>query len=113
MFEQSKYQHIWYKYSPAIRVLLKKTDNSTQKLQLYKHEFEYANKKDKLGYSFSFEVVNGKIANITGGSTVARDLIAVIDSITLIKTWLKEHHVKFSMDKSFELVMEKVELSQN
>lgn len=108
MLEQTKYQHIWLKYSPAIRILLKKTEDNTQKLQLYKHEFESANKKDKLGYFFSFDMVNGKVLNMTGGTTSARDLLIVIDNIPPIKNWLKEHRVKFCLEKSFELVLEKI-----
>ena len=108
MFDQTKYQHIWLKYSPAIRILLKKTEDETQKLQLYKHEFESANKKDKLGYFFSFDMVNGKVFNITGGTTSAKDLLLVIDNIPLMKNWLREHKVKFSLKNTFELIMEKI-----
>ena len=108
MFDQTKYQHIWLKYSPAIRILLKKTDDAAQKLQLYKHEFESANKKDKLGYFFSFDLVNGKVINITGGTTAARDLLIVIDNTPLMKNWLREHRVRFCLKNTFELIMEKI-----
>lgn len=108
MLDQSKYQHIWFKYSPAIRILLKKTDVEIQRLQLYKHEFESANKKDKLGYFFSFDMNNGKASKISGGVTSAKDLLLVIDTIPMVKNWLKEHKVKFTLEKSFELVMEKI-----
>jgi hypothetical protein len=112
MFDQTKYQHIWLKYSPAIRILLKKTDDTAQKLQLYKHEFESANKKDKLGYFFSFDLINGKVINITGGTTAARDLLLVIDNIPLVKNWLRDHRVRFSLKNNFELTMEKIEENQ-
>lgn len=108
MFDQTKYQHIWLKYSPAIRILLKKTDDTTQTLQLYKHEFESANKKDKLGYFFSFEMINGKAMKITGGTTAARDLLLVIDNIPPMKNWLREHRVKITLEKTFALIMEKL-----
>ena len=108
MFDQTKYQHIWLKYSPAIRILLKKTDDTTQKIQLYKHEFESAIIKDKLGYFFSFDLINGKVINITGGTTAAKDLLIVIDNTPPMKNWLREHRVKFCLNNNFELVMEKI-----
>lgn len=108
MFDQTKYQHIWLKYSPAIRILLKKTDDAAQKIQLYKHEFENANKKDKLGYFFSFDLINGRVINITGGTTAAKDLLLVIENTPLMKNWLREHRIKFCLNNKFELTMEKI-----
>lgn len=108
MLDPTKYQHIWLKYSPAIRILLKKTENSTQTLQLFKHEFESANKKDKLGYFFSFDMINGKPLKITGGITAAKDLLIVIDNAPPMKNWLREHRIRFILKNTFELIMEKI-----
>jgi hypothetical protein len=108
MKDEGKYLHLWMKYAAVIRVLLKKTDNENQKLQLYKHEFENGGNKAKSGYVFSFEVNNGKVINKVSTTAVASDLVQILANHTEIKNWLKDRHVKFSMEKSFELQLEKV-----
>ena len=80
----------------------------TQKLQLYKHEFENGGNKAKSGYVFSFEVINGKVVKKVCTTSVAGDLVQILDSSSEIKSWLKDRHVKFSMEKTFELQLEKV-----
>jgi len=109
MKDEGKYLHLWMKYAAVIRVLLKKTDNENQKLQLYKHEFENGGNKAKSGYVFSFEINNGKVINKVCTTSVAGDLVQILANHTEIKNWLKDRHVKFSMEKTFELQLEKLD----
>jgi hypothetical protein len=108
MKDEGKYSHLWMKYTAVIRVLLKKTDNENQKLQLYKHEFENGGHRSVSGYVFSVELNNGKVVNKISSTSVAGDLVQVLTNNTEIKNWLKDRHVKLSMQKSFELQLEKV-----
>ncbi len=108
MKDEGKYLHLWMKYAAVIKLLLKKTDNQAQKLQLYKHEFENGGHKAKSGYMFSFEVVNGKVVNKVCTTSVAGDLVQILANHTEIKDFLKDRHVKFSMEKTFELQLEKL-----
>ena len=112
MKDEGKYLYLWMKYAAVIRVLLKKTDKENQKLQLYKHEFENGGNKAKSGYVFSFEIINGKVVKKVCTTSVAGDLVKILDSHSDIKNWLKDRHVKVSMEKSFELQLEKVEVAQ-
>jgi hypothetical protein len=107
MKDEGKYLYLWMKYSDVIRLLLKKTDNENQKLQLYKHEFENGGRKANSDYAFSFEVVNGRAKTINT-TAVARDLVKILDSDTAIKTFLKDRSIKVSMGKSLELQLEKL-----
>ena len=109
MKDEGKYLQLWMKYDSVIRLLLKKTDNGNQKLQMYKHEFESGGSRDKSGYSFSFEIINGKPSKQINATAVARDLVQIMGNNNETKTWLKERSVKVSMGKSFELHFEKVE----
>ena len=108
MKDEGKYSHLWMKYTAVIRVLLKKTDNENQKLQLYKHEFENGGHRSVSGYVFSVELNNGKVVNKVSTTSVAGDLVQVLVNNTEIKNWLKDRHVKLSMQKTFELQIEKV-----
>lgn len=108
MVEQGKYLQLWMKYAPVIRVLLKKTDNENQSIQLYKHEFEAGGNREKSGYSFSIELKNGKVTNKISTVAVARDLAYILDNTSGMKSALLERNIKISMNKTFELHVEKL-----
>jgi hypothetical protein len=109
MKDDGKYLHLWMKYAEALRILVKKTDIEGQKLQLYKHEIDNYSPKANSGHSFSFNLINGKASNSLKNPGIARDLVIVLDSNTITKNLLKERTIKVSMDKTFELQLEKIE----
>ena len=109
MKDEGMYLQLWKKYLPVIRLLLKKTDAGQQKLKLYRHEFEVAGNKNKSGYTFSIEIVNGKVANKTNKTAVGRDLVQVMNENEVVANWLKDQSVKISVGKSFELNLEKIQ----
>lgn len=109
MADEGKYVILWHKYASVIHVLLKNTDNETQKLQLYKHEFEHISHKVSTNVSFSLDILNGRAANIVSTTTMARDLWYVLDSNPATRNSLKERNIKVSIGKSLELQLEKIE----
>lgn len=108
MKDDGKYLHLWMKYEAAIRILVKKTDVESQKLRLYKHEIDIYSPKANSGHVFSFELINGRASNSSKNPAIARDLVQVLDSNNVTKNLIKERTLKVSMDKSFELVLEKI-----
>lgn len=106
--DDGKYLFLWMKYAAAIRILVKKTDIESQKLQIYKHEIDNYSPKANSGHQFSFEIINGKAMNSLNNPAIARDLVQVLDSNTITKNLLKERAIKVSMDKTFELQLEKI-----
>lgn len=105
---EGKYLHLWLKYADVIHVLLKKTDVENQKLQLYKHEFGPAGQKQIPNVAFSLDLINGRAQKITNTPPLARDLWQVLDNKAATRSWLKERKVRISIDKSFELQLEKI-----
>lgn len=108
MKDEGKYSYLWMKYAAVIHVLLKKTDNENQKLQLYKHEFENNGHRQNANFTFSFDLINGRAVNIVSTTAIARDLWRVLDNNTATKNWLKDRSIKISIGKSFELQFEKI-----
>jgi translation elongation factor EF-Ts len=106
--EEGKYSHLWMKYAAVIHVLLKKTENENQRLQLYKHEFENIGHRSKTPVSFSLNLINGRAQNIVSSTEIARDLWRVLDNNQATKNWLKERSVKISIEKNYELHFEKI-----
>lgn len=109
MRNEGKYAQFWMKYAAVIHVLLKKTDLENQKFQLYKHEFELISKKQSSNFSFSLEVVNGRVVNLLKASDIAKDLWRVLDDNSATKNWLKERSVKISIGKNYDMQFEKLQ----
>ena len=105
MRDAGVYTQLWKKYLPVIRLLLKKTVDSDQKLQIYKHEFASTGAKNKLGYIFNLEIVNGKAINKSSAIAVSFDLLNVLNENALTNEWLKGKSVKISVNKACELTM--------
>lgn len=108
MKDEGKYTLLWMKYAAVIHVLIKKTDNETQKLQLYKHEFEHSGHKNA-NNSFSIDLVNGRAMNVVSTTAIARDLWQVLDNNSSTKNLLKERKIRVTIGKSFELQFEKIQ----
>jgi hypothetical protein len=108
MKDEGKYLHLWMKYSHVMRVLLKKTDEENQKLRLFKHEFDSIGAKTNSGFVFSLELKNGKAIKTTNTTAIARDLVQLIDNDNALRNVLKDRSIKVSLDKTYELQLEKI-----
>jgi hypothetical protein len=106
MRDAGVYTQLWKKYLPVIRLLLKKTVDSDQKLQIYKHEFVSTGAKNKLGYIFNLEIVNGKAINKSNTLASSFDLLNVLNDNELTSEWLKGKNVKISVNKACELSLQ-------
>lgn len=106
MTDKGVYVQLWKKYLPVIRLLLKKTEKGEQKLQLYKHEFEKTGAKNKLGYVFTMELLNGKPVTKLEQKAVAHDLLSVMNENEDVAEWLKERHVIISSTRSGEITFQ-------
>ena len=73
------YAQIWIKYLPIIRILLKRTKQDNQVLDLNRIDFERLGTGRKAGYKFTIEFKNGKVANLISSSTIHQ----TFNSITL------------------------------
>ena len=62
------YAQIWTKYLPIIRILLKRTKQDNQVLDLNRIDFERMGTGRKAGYKFTIEFKNGKVANLISSS---------------------------------------------
>src|SRR3990170_2641378 len=72
------YVHVWTKYLPIIKIMLKKSSAGNQTLDLNRIDFERAGSGRKAGYKFTIEFINGRVTNIISGSPLASDLAAVL-----------------------------------
>lgn len=97
------YTHIWLKYLPIIRILMKKSAADDQTLNLNRPDFEKAGVARKAGYKFSIEYTNGKVANVISTSQLALDLATVMLEDASTKALLSANNYQVSLNTKFQL----------
>jgi hypothetical protein len=96
---------VWKKYLPVIVLLLKKSANSPQVLQLSGFDFTKAAGGRKLNYNFDIELINGRLNPEEKQSTIAKDFVIFLQEEPTVKSLLKKQQVRFSLNNKFELTI--------
>ena len=100
--ESNPYSTLWNKYRPVILQLMSAAiENGPQHYKLFAHEFKAVGQKEKSGFSFVLEASNGKALNNIKTSTVAKNLLQVLQQSRRASELLSEAPYELSMDKQF------------
>ena len=102
------YNHIWKKYLPIIKILMKKSAAGDQVLDLNRVDFERAGTGRKAGYKFTIELTDGKVGNVISGSELAMHLAAVILEDDGAKQIINENNYEISLNTKFQLSIKNV-----
>jgi hypothetical protein len=102
------YNHIWKKYLPIIRILMKKSVSEEQVLDLNRIDFERAGTGRKAGYKFKIEFTDGKVGNVISGSTLAMHLAQVVLEDDAAREILNEHNFEVSLNTKFQLTIKNI-----
>ncbi len=102
------YNHIWKKYLPIIKILMKKSASEDQVLDLNRVDFERAGTGRKAGYKFTIEFTEGKVGNVISGSTLAMHLASVVLEDDGAKQILQENNYEVSLNTKFQLSIKNV-----
>ena len=97
------YTHIWLKYLPILRILMKKSTAGDQVLNLNRPDFEKHGVARKAGYKFTIEFTNGKVANVISTSQLAMDLAAVMLEDATCKTLFATNNYAISLNTKFQV----------
>ncbi len=102
------YNHIWKKYLPIIKILMKKSAGGVQLLDLNRIDFERAGTGRKAGYKFTIEFTDGKVGNVISGSSLAMNLASVILEDDNAKQILNEGNYEVSLNTKFQLSIKNI-----
>jgi hypothetical protein len=103
------YTHIWKKYLPIVKILMKKSINEVQVLDLNRVDFERAGSGRKAGYKFNIEFTDGKVGNVISGSPLAMNLAQVVMEDDAAKQILIENNYEVSLNTRFQLTIKHIE----
>ena len=102
------YTQIWSKYLPIIKILLKRSANGNQTLELNRIDFERAGSGRKAGYKFLIELVAGRTINVLSGIPLAKDLADVMLADVGIKEILNKGNYEIGLNTRFQLSIKNV-----
>lgn len=97
------YVHVWNKYLPIIKILMKRSAAGDQTLDLNRIDFERAGSGRKAGYKFTIELIQGRVSNIISGSPLASDLATVLLNDSAARQILGVNDINISLNTKFQL----------
>ena len=106
------YTHIWNKYLPVIRILLKRSMKEAQSLQFNVSDFEKTGPQKKTGFNFTLEFHKGRLQNLAGLTFPAKELSAVLLQDTVIRELLQGGEYQITMNAKFGLGVQMVQTYQ-
>lgn len=95
----------WNKYLPVIKILLKRSVNSEQTLDMDKSDFERAAGGKKVKFAFSVMLTNGRAPGAAKIPQVTKDLIAVLQQDEASYKFLRKSEFEFTMNSNFQLLI--------
>lgn len=100
--ESNPYSTLWNKYRPVILQLMSAaTENGPQQYKLFSHEFKAVGQKEKSGFSFVLEASEGRALNNIKTSTVAKNLLQVLQQSRRATELMNTGTYELSLDKQF------------
>ncbi|MGB3006020.1 MAG: hypothetical protein WBC06_05910 [Chitinophagaceae bacterium] len=94
----------WKKYLPIIKILMKRSPNGDQTLEMNRTDFERAAGGRKAKLTFSVYLHKGRIQKTAATPPpVARELAAVLLDDQVTYQLVREQDYEFSMNSSFQL----------
>lgn len=97
------FTQVWTKYTPIIRILLKKSASSDQTLDMNRIDFERAGSGRKAGYKFTIEFRKGRVSNLISSSPLATTLAGILTQDPVIKDLLQKADYDISLNTKFQL----------
>jgi hypothetical protein len=95
----------WNKYLPVIKILLKRSENDEQKLDMNQSDFQRAAGGKKAKFTFSFTLVNGRPQNPDDCPPLAKDLITALQANDITNRFITGKTIVFAMNNDFQLLI--------
>ena len=96
------YRNVWSRYSPIIRIVMKRALIAEQVLSLNAPDFERSGTR-KSGYKFSFSLKGGKLQNVIVDLPLASSLAAVLLEDKVVSELASTNKFHFALNPKYQL----------
>lgn len=94
---------IWSKYLPVIKILLKRSVNAEQTLDMNSTDFQRASGGKKVKFNFSVQLVKGRGQAGENFPPIAKDLVSVLQQDNTTNRFLQQNEVEIGVNSAFQL----------
>jgi hypothetical protein len=94
---------IWSKYLPVIKILLKRSVNAEQTLDMNSTDFQRASGGKKVKFNFSVQLVKGRGQAGENFPPIAKDLVSVLQQDNTTYRFLQQNEVEIGVNSAFQL----------
>ncbi len=95
----------WNKYLPIIKILMKRSVNGPQSLNMNQTDFQRAAAGRKVKYSFTISLHMGRIQNITNPPPLAKELATILSEDEVTRDLTRRQDYEFILNSSFQLTI--------
>lgn len=96
----------WKKYLPVIAILLKRSVNGEQTLNMNHTDFERAAAGRKIKFSFSsLQLNNGRVENNSKQTPLAKEFVQLLLESDLTRSLVRKQQFEFSLNNDFQLLI--------
>ena len=95
----------WNKYLPIIKILLKRSVNAEQTLDMNSTDFQRAAGGRKVKFSFTMFLVKGRPQNMQSPPPLAKDLVTALQLDDTTYKFIRSNEIEISMNSSFQLTI--------
>ena len=106
------YTYTWRKYLPLIRLLLKKSAQSTQTVALNQTDFLKFSKSRKPALTFTIDIHEGKFSVLKLPS-IAAELLEILMEDPASRTLIRAGHYNLTLAKNYQLVITNLSVAEN
>ncbi len=103
MSKKNLYYSLWRNHLNDIESKMSNATIVGQSLLLNKQEFEIYGNRKASGYTFTLEIIHGRVVNNIKGSAVARDLYDILIGSEKVKSMFNEKNFKITLGKAYIL----------
>jgi hypothetical protein len=93
----------WNRYLPVIKILLKRSVNAEQTLDMNSSDFQRASGGKKVKYTFSIQLIKGRGQAGENFPPIAKDLVSVLQQDNTTNKFIQQRELEFTMNSSFQL----------
>lgn len=98
----------WNKYLPVIKILLKRSVNAEQTLDMNRSDFQRAAGGKKVKLSFSISLVKGRINKLENPPPLAKDLVTALQQDDTTYKFIRANELELGMNANFQLLIKNV-----
>src|SRR4030095_4702425 len=93
----------WTKHLPVIKILLKRSVNAEQTLDMNSTDFQRASGGKKVKFTFSVQLSKGRVGYGENVPPIAKDLVSVLQQDNTTNRFLQQNEIEIAVNSDFQL----------